>query len=60
MFGIVSTGFNIGGVIGPIAFGWMMDRGDPRWVFFLSVGFMLVTAAMALASRRPSRVVAAE
>lgn len=60
VFGIVSTGFNIGGVVGPIAFGWMMDRGDPRWVFFLSVGFMLATAAMALASRRPPRVVAAE
>ena len=34
VFGIVSTGFNIGGIIGPLLFGWMMDHGSPRWVFW--------------------------
>src|SRR5262249_3095148 len=24
-FGIVSTGFNVGGIIGPMLFGWLMD-----------------------------------
>ena len=32
VFGIVSTGFNIGGIIGPLVFGWMMDHGSPQWV----------------------------
>jgi MFS family permease len=25
-FGLVSTGFNVGGAIGPVAFGWMLDQ----------------------------------
>ena len=33
VFGIVTTGFNIGGIIGPLLFGWLMDHGSPRWVF---------------------------
>jgi MFS transporter, FSR family, fosmidomycin resistance protein len=47
-FGIVSTGFNIGGTIGPVIYGWILDRGDARWVFYVSALFMLVTVAMAL------------
>ncbi len=42
-FGIVTTGFSIGGMIGPMLFGWIMDRGAPRWVFGASVVFMLLT-----------------
>ncbi len=55
VFGIVTTGFNIGGTIGPMLGGWIMDHGLPRWVFYASVGFMLLTVAMALASERRSR-----
>jgi MFS family permease len=33
VFGIVSTGYNIGGVLGPLLFGWILDQGEPRWVF---------------------------
>jgi MFS transporter, FSR family, fosmidomycin resistance protein len=49
-FGIVSTGFNIGGVIGPLLFGWIMDNASPRWVFGASAVFMAVTAAFGIAS----------
>ncbi|HEY0418969.1 MAG TPA: MFS transporter, partial [Acetobacteraceae bacterium] len=61
-FGIVSTGFNIGGVAGPLLFGAIMDHGAPFWVFGTSVGFMLATCIMALASERATRrpAVAAE
>ena len=52
VFGIVSTGFNIGGVAGPLMFGWAMDAGDPKLVFAGAVGFMLTTCVMALASGR--------
>jgi FSR family fosmidomycin resistance protein-like MFS transporter len=50
VFGIVTTGFNVGGTIGPLMGGWIMDHDLPRWVFFSSVMFMAMTAAMALAS----------
>jgi MFS family permease len=49
VFGIVSTGFNIGGMAGPPLFGWLLDAGEPRLVFFGAAGFMLLTAIMALA-----------
>ena len=58
VFGIVTTGFNIGGTIGPMLGGWIMDHGLPRWVFYASVAFMLMTVAMALASERGTRRVA--
>ena len=38
-FGIVSTGFNIGGIIGPLLFGWLMDHGSPRGVFAMACAF---------------------
>lgn len=60
VFGIVSTGFNIGGIIGPMLFGWIMDSGRPFWVFGGSVLFMLATCVIALASERRPRPVAAE
>jgi MFS family permease len=47
-FGIVTTGFSIGGTVGPMLFGWIMDRGAPRWVFGASVVFMLLTVVLAL------------
>ncbi len=38
VFGFVTTGFNIGGVIAPPFFGYMMDHGQPRLVI-LGVAF---------------------
>ena len=35
VFGFVTTGFNIGGVIAPLLFGYVMDAGHPQAVFFL-------------------------
>ena len=55
VFGIVTTGFNIGGTIGPMIGGWIMDHSLPRWVFYSSVLFMALTAAMGLASEWRSR-----
>lgn len=47
-FGIVSTGFNIGGIVAPLLFGTLMDAGRADSVFLLGAGFMAVTAAVAL------------
>jgi FSR family fosmidomycin resistance protein-like MFS transporter len=55
VFGIVTTGFNIGGTAGPLIGGWIMDHNLPRWVFFSSVLFMVMTSVMALASEWWSR-----
>jgi MFS family permease len=49
-FGIVSTGFNIGGIISPLLFGWIMDRNLPHWVFGASAVFMVMTVLLALAT----------
>ncbi|MGH8430158.1 MAG: MFS transporter, partial [Solimonas sp.] len=55
VFGIVSTGFNIGGIVGPSLFGWLMDHGEPRWVFGSAVVFMALTALCGLAEERRDR-----
>ena len=55
VFGIVTTGFNIGGTIGPLLFGWIMDRGEPRWIFGVSAIFMLATVVIALFGERQTR-----
>jgi MFS transporter, FSR family, fosmidomycin resistance protein len=47
VFGIVTAGFNIGGTIGADA-GRFMDRGEPRWIFYSSVLFMILTVLMVL------------
>lgn len=55
VFGIVTTGFNIGGTIGPLIGGWIMDHNLPRWVFYSSVCFMVTTSLMGLASEWRAR-----
>lgn len=45
-FGIVSTGFNLGGIVSPLLFGWIMDQNAPHWVFGASVIFMLATVVL--------------
>jgi MFS family permease len=59
-FGIVTTGFNIGGAVGPMLCGWIMDNGAPRWIFYSSAVFMTLTVVLALhtdwRSRRRERL----
>jgi MFS family permease len=54
-FGIVSTGFNIGGAVSPILYGWILDSGAPQWVFGATVILMLLTVGMALVGERVAR-----
>jgi MFS family permease len=35
VFGFVTTGFNVGGIIAPLLFGAVMDHGSPHWVFLV-------------------------
>jgi MFS family permease len=34
VFGFVTTGFGVGGIIAPLLFGWMMDHDLPHYIFF--------------------------
>ena len=54
-FGIVSTGFNLGGVVSPLLFGWIMDQNAPRWVFGASVVFMILTVLLAFVTDRGAK-----
>ena len=51
-FGIVTSGFGIGGMVGPMMFGFAMDRGAPQWVFGISVILMIAVAVVALVGDR--------
>ncbi len=48
VFGIVTTGFNLGGMIGPPVGGWLIDHAMPVWIFYGSAFFMAVTIAIAV------------
>ena len=54
-FGIVSTGFNIGGIISPLLFGWIMDQNLSHWVFGASAVFMALTVVLGLITDRGPR-----
>jgi MFS family permease len=54
-FGIVSTGFNLGGIVSPLLFGWIMDQNSPHWVFGASAVFMILTVLLALVTDRGPR-----
>jgi FSR family fosmidomycin resistance protein-like MFS transporter len=43
VFGFVTTGFNIGGMVAPILYGWLLDNGAPRGVLLAAVLFSLAS-----------------
>lgn len=47
-FGIVSTGFNVAGVIGPLLFGYLLDHGLPTAVLWTAAVFMIATTVVVL------------
>jgi len=55
VFGFVTTGFNIGGIISPLIFGAIMDHGSPKLVFLLVAAFSLIAIVTVVA--RPRRAV---
>jgi MFS family permease len=48
VFGVVSTGFNIGGMVGPLACGWLLDHGQPDLVFVMAASLLGLAVASAL------------
>ena len=52
VFGIVTTGFNFGGMVAPIVGGMLVDHHAPAWIFYASAAFMLLTVVIAVAVDR--------
>src|SRR6266566_4103780 len=57
VFGFVTTGFNLGGIVSPLLFGWLMDQGHPRAIFLLGACFSLVSipTVLGFAGRRSAQ-----
>jgi MFS transporter, FSR family, fosmidomycin resistance protein len=54
VFGFVSSGFNIGSMIAPPIYGLLLDRGEPRAVFFFSAACSILcigTVVLGFSSR---------
>jgi MFS family permease len=55
VFGFVSTGLDVGGALSPVLFGWIIDRGAPEGIFWLTALFMVTSLAAALGAARLAR-----
>jgi FSR family fosmidomycin resistance protein-like MFS transporter len=55
VFGFVTTGFNIGGIVSPLIFGAIMDHGAPQLVFLgVAACALAAIATVAVLPRRPA------
>jgi MFS transporter, FSR family, fosmidomycin resistance protein len=56
VFGFVTTGFNIGGIVSPLVFGWLMDNNHPHGIFYFvaAISALSVLTVLALPKRSPS------
>ena len=55
VFGFVSTGFNLGGIVAPVMFGFLLDRSDPGSVFWVVSLVSLATVLTVLTTGRARR-----
>jgi MFS family permease len=53
VFGFVTNGFSLAGILSPLIFGALMDQGEPRLVFFvIAAGSLLAILTVASVPRR--------
>ena len=52
VFGFVTIGLNVGGMIGPLLYGWLLDNSSPNTVFLAIAIFSLGTIAMVFLTAR--------
>jgi MFS family permease len=52
VFGFVTTGFNVGGIVAPLLFGAVLDYGDPGMVFWTVSALSLLTLLVVYATAR--------
>lgn len=56
VFGFVSVGYNIGGVVAPVMFGYLLDHADPGLLFWMVGAISLSTVATVLVTGHRGRV----
>lgn len=54
VYGFVYSGLDLGSVVAPVYFGWLLDGGGSQWVFLSSAAVLLVTILTVL--QLPARV----
>ncbi len=55
VFGFVTTGFNVGGALAPVFFGWLIDQGRSELVFVMAAVALMLALAAALFGNRAAR-----
>ncbi|MDD9878475.1 MAG: MFS transporter [Magnetovibrio sp.] len=55
VFGFIFVGYSIGGSTAPVLMGWLLDAGQPAWVFILSAVFALMSILTVAAAQRLAR-----
>jgi MFS family permease len=53
VFGFVTTGFNLGGMVAPLTYAWLMDHGRPRTIYAIVVVFILLALVTCMTRRKP-------
>jgi len=53
VFGFVTTGFNLGGMVAPLMYAWLMDHGQPRMIYLIVVLFILLALVTCMTRRKP-------
>lgn len=55
VFGFVSTGLNVGGIVAPFVFGWLLDNGTAATVFLISGIFQIAIIVTVLGMQKTRR-----
>ncbi|WP_421996576.1 MFS transporter [Reyranella sp.] len=53
VFGFVSTGFNLGGVVAPLLYAALMDHHEPRAIFMIVTAFIFLALLTAVTRAKP-------
>jgi MFS family permease len=56
VFGFVTTGFNLGGMVAPLTYAWLMDHGQPRLIYVIVVLFILLALVTVMTRRKAEGV----
>ena len=54
VFGFVYSGLDLGSLVAPAMYGWLLDRGEPRAMFLVIAAIMLVMIVTVVHVRRQS------
>ena len=52
VFGFMSTGHLIGGIIVPVLYGWIIDQGETLWIFWITAILMLLAMLTVLSPKQ--------